>query len=93
VITPRREGLISKREAARRVELWNDAHEIGTAVEVTKDDGTVFTTHTRSTAWLLGGHTPVVQIEGVAGCHALNRVAPARGVEDSAPATRKGGGS
>lgn len=59
----------------RLVELdaWNVAHPIGTAVEVTRDDGSLFESKTRSAAWLIGS-VPVVQVEGISGCYALSRV-------------------
>lgn len=59
------------------VEDWNAAHQPGAAVAVTKDDGTVVETVTRSHAALLGGHTAVVWLKGVRGCYALDRVRPA----------------
>lgn len=56
------------------VRQWNEAHAVGTIVVVRKDDGSKVTTRTRSEAWVLGGHSAVVQLEGIAGCYALERV-------------------
>jgi len=56
------------------VDKWNQANPVGTDVDVTDDLGQVTGTRTRSEAWVLGGHTAVVQIEGKAGCMALSRV-------------------
>lgn len=64
---------VSKRNA-QIVELWNQAHPPGTPVVVTRDNGTEVQTRTRSQAELLGGHTPVVWLLGLTGCHALERV-------------------
>lgn len=55
------------------VDTWNGDNLIGTSVIVTKDDGEEMQTKTRSSAWLVGS-IPVIQIEGVAGCYALERV-------------------
>jgi hypothetical protein len=47
---------------------------VGTDVVVTKDDGKEIRTRTRSEAFLLGGHTACIQLEGISGCYALERV-------------------
>lgn len=46
----------------------------GAEVEYRKDDGTWVETTTRSVAWVLSGHTPVVMVIGIGGCVALDRV-------------------
>jgi len=56
------------------VENWNLKHPVGTKVTVTKDDGTVIDSETTSEAQVLGGHTPVIWLEGIRGCYALDRV-------------------
>jgi len=56
-------------------ERWNKLHPVGSAVTVTKDDGSKIETVTRSEAWKLGGHTPVILVEGSIGTHRLTRVA------------------
>lgn len=62
--------------AARRaiVDVWNDENPPGTAVIVVKDDGTRSNMKTTSLAVVLGGHTPVVWLDGISGCYSLDRV-------------------
>jgi hypothetical protein len=55
---------------------WNTAYPIGTAVTVRKDDGSTVTTKTQSAAWVLGGHTAVINLEGITGAYLLSRVKP-----------------
>lgn len=61
----------------REVEVWNRLHEVGAAVTVRRDDGSVTHTRTRSAAQVMGGHTAVIWVEGIAGCYLLSRVKPA----------------
>ncbi len=56
------------------VKAWNNAHELGASVIVTNDFGEEIPTKTRSCAELLGGHTPVIWLDGIAGCYDLTRV-------------------
>lgn len=56
------------------VEFWNDNHPPGTEVDVTKDNGDVVRTKTRSEAWLLGGPIAVVMVEGISGGYQLDRI-------------------
>lgn len=58
----------------RRCDEWNSMHKVGTAVLLTLDNGDEKLTKTRSEAWVLSGHTAVIQVDGVAGCYALERV-------------------
>jgi len=58
------------------IEEWNKNHRIGIDVKVMMDDGSTILTKTRSIAWVLGGHTPVIQLDGISGCYALERVSP-----------------
>lgn len=58
--------------------MWNHTMEEGQWVEVTRDDGSVIVTRTRSSAHLLGGHTAVIWLEGISGAHALYRCKPAK---------------
>ena len=60
--------------AAAIIDAWNSENPPGTAVIVIKDDGTHIHTKTTSQAELLGGHTPVVWLDGISGCYSLNRV-------------------
>lgn len=46
----------------------------GQSVVVRLDNGQLLETVTRSVPWLLGGHTWVVMVEGIAGGYALDRV-------------------
>ncbi len=58
----------------KAIDKWNSKYPIGTAVTVTKDNGEVVTTKTRSVAWLLSSHTAVISVEGIAGGYLLERV-------------------
>ncbi len=53
---------------------WNVAHAIGTSVRVRRDNGDVTATRTRSEAYLLSGHTPVIFLDGISGAYLLDRV-------------------
>lgn len=55
---------------------WNEVHPVGTPVTVTKDRGEKVETTTRSEAWVMGGHTAVVLLEGISGGYLLSRVKP-----------------
>jgi hypothetical protein len=62
------------------VEEWNAAYPIGTPVvyqsvqgDRAKDNKQ---TATRSAAWVLGGHTPVVMVNGIAGGVAISHCYP-----------------
>ena len=74
-----------EKKQVKLVEEWNIMHSVGTDVIVTKDDGTEIKTKTRSAAYMLGasgdypGHTAVIQLEGISGCYALDRVREAIG--------------
>ena len=59
-------------------ERWNKLHPVGSAVTVTKDDGSKLETTTRSEAWRLRSGTPVVLVDGSIGCYKLTRVAARR---------------
>lgn len=71
----------------RMVNDWNAAHPIGTSVEVRLDSGEVRVTKTRSAAEMLGGHTAVVWLDGIAGGYLLSRVTAVADDEATAPAT------
>lgn len=62
------------RRDQRSVTAWNANHEIGVRVIVTTDDGKQMRTTTRSDAFMLGGHTAVIHLEGITGAYALHRV-------------------
>lgn len=56
------------------VDRFNDRAPIGTPVVYRDDLGKIIATHTRSAAWVLSGHTPVILLEGLSGCRLLTRV-------------------
>ena len=58
----------------RSVAEWNDRYPIGTECTVEMDSGEIRLTKTRSSAWMLSGHTAVVMIEGISGGYPLSRV-------------------
>lgn len=64
---------ITEREA-RAVDLWNAQYPVGTNVVVKRDNGETMQTVTRSEAFLLSGHTAVIQLAGISGCYSLERV-------------------
>jgi len=47
---------------------------IGTPVDVHQGNGSMLRTKTRSEAWLLGGHTAVIHVDGLEGAYVLERV-------------------
>jgi hypothetical protein len=63
-------------EKVAMVNNWNRKYIPGQKVVVRLDGNTEQVTHTRSNAELLGGHTPVIWLEGFSGCYALDRVTP-----------------
>jgi hypothetical protein len=67
-------------EQNRLVTAWNAQHRPGIRVIVQGDDGKPFKTTTRSEAWLVGGHTAVINLTGISGGFRLDRVKP-----DTAP--------
>lgn len=60
----------------KKVDDWNAKYPAGTPVKVKLDNGSIKETTTRSEADLLGGHTPVVWLEGIRGCYLLDRCTP-----------------
>jgi hypothetical protein len=71
------QGTISHAAAEQRiVDAWNKAHPVGSQVTLRLDNGTGVQTKTRSAAWVMGGHTAVVMVEGKTGGWALDRVTP-----------------
>lgn len=65
------------RQQARAVENWNQHHAAGTPVRVFSiigDPSTAVETITRSEAWLMGGHSAVVLVEGKSGGWCLDAV-------------------
>lgn len=64
----------SQKIMALQVENWNLKHPIGTAVVVTKDLGEKVKSITTSEAYVTGGHSAVIHLEGIRGCYALTRI-------------------
>lgn len=75
----------TQRAAQMLVDAWNELHPIGTSVRYWPGfrEGDGKTGRTRSTAQLLGGHTPVVWVEGATGSIALTHVDPAVSAPES----------
>lgn len=59
-----------------KVDRFNLANPVGAMVHVRKDNGEVVLSKTTAEASLLGGHTPVVWLDGISGCYDLSRVTP-----------------
>jgi hypothetical protein len=64
------------RAAAHLVKQWNAAVPVGSPVTVRKDSDEIVETRTRSEAWVLSGHSPVVLLDGIRGCYLLTRCLP-----------------
>lgn len=62
----------------RAVDAWNAENGETVDVIVTRDDGSEFQTKTRSVAWIMGGHSAVIMVNGIAGGIRLSRVRPLR---------------
>lgn len=58
------------------VDLFNARVPVGAEVSVVRDDKTATVTKTTSAAYVLGGHTAVIMLEGISGCFLLSRVSP-----------------
>ena len=59
-----------------QIMVWNKKFPSGTLGFLTKDDGTVIPTKTRSEAWLTGDGTAIVKVDGIAGGYLLSRFKP-----------------
>jgi hypothetical protein len=71
-------GSPSPAQQQRTVQEWNALYPIGTPVNVQRDNGTITQSKTRSAAWLMGGHTAMIMVDGIAGGYMLSRVTPQR---------------
>jgi hypothetical protein len=62
------------------VKCWNERYPVGTEVKYFPIIGgrTYGFTKTTAQAWILSGHTAVTNVEGVAGCVALQACQPHR---------------
>jgi len=69
-----------KTDPQKEVDNWNAKHPIGTKVLRYKHmdfrEPAPIETKTISAAWVLSGHTAVIQIENKTGCVALRSVIP-----------------
>jgi hypothetical protein len=68
VITPTAEQWNERHRVGVRVRYWKGAHEGDPSGEAP----------TRTPAQMLGGHTPVVWVEGEPACIALTHIEPSR---------------
>jgi len=66
----------SEHELIEQVTAWNDHRAVGTDVIVRLDDGTDRQTKTTSEAWVMGGHSAMIKVEGISGGYDLDRVRP-----------------
>lgn len=64
----------SLEQLQKQCDDWNAKYPVGRAVMVEKDDGSIYTTRTRSRASVLSGHTAVIFVDGISGCYLLDRV-------------------
>lgn len=64
----------SLKSLQQQVDAWNANYAPGQAVNLVKDDGSIFPTRASSPARVLGGHSAVIWVDGIAGCYALERV-------------------
>ena len=62
-----------KRDMATLVQVWEKV-PVGTRVRYVQDDGSEVLTNTRSAPFLMGGHSAMIQLEGMSGSFALWRV-------------------
>lgn len=58
----------------QKCDEFNAGCPVGSTVYVKRDSGEVIKTKTTSAAYMLSGHTPVIQLEAISGCYALERV-------------------
>jgi hypothetical protein len=71
-----RRAAVWEAEKWLTIHQWNEAHPVGTVVSawpVARTDPPLRTV-TRTPAWVLGGHTPVVSVDGYPGGIALTHV-------------------
>lgn len=78
------ERAYRERAGTKVVDSWNDANPVGTPVRYWAGlrEGDGVESATRSKASLLGGHTPVVWVEGRPDCIALTHVERVAGHDD-----------
>lgn len=74
---------MSARQRQDAIDTWNDHVPPGTEVAYRDDLGKIKRMKTRARAEMLGGHTPVVWLDGMAGCVALARCSAEIGVDQN----------
>lgn len=57
-----------------KVKAWNSNHPVGSKVILTNDIGENEETVTRSEAFIMGGHSAMIQVKGRSGCYLLDRI-------------------
>lgn len=84
--------MTHKQEQQQFVDEWNEYYPVGTPVtryKMIRPLREPVETKTRSAAWVMGGHTAMVQVEGAAGGVCLEslaiREADVKEQEDSIP--------
>lgn len=79
----------SQAQLEAEVTAFNNANPVGTSVVVTRDDGTHHLTKTRSEAFVMGGHSAMIQVHGISGAYRLDRVnrSPATPTATNPPTT------
>jgi hypothetical protein len=63
----------SKQKLSDICQDWNTTVPVGTPCKVNMDDGTARILVTRSEAWVMGGHSAMVMLEGISGAFKLDR--------------------
>lgn len=69
-----RPGPNQGREHIRIVHRWNATHKVGHAVRLIAPDGKRLDTFTSTDAYLFGGHTAVVMVQGLTGPVELSKL-------------------
>lgn len=67
---------IKRAKLQKQCDEWNSNHPIGTHVILSRENGEIIHTRTRSTAQIVGGHSAVIWTEATPGCCLLDRVIP-----------------
>lgn len=65
-----------RQDPATLVAHWNAVYPVGMPVDLREDSGAITRTATRSPAWVMGGHSAMVMVEGRSGGYDLTRLAP-----------------
>ncbi len=57
-----------------KVDVFNKKNPVGASVWVVKDLGEQMLTKVKHPAYIMGGHSAMVHVEGISGCYCLDRV-------------------